>query len=270
MTVENLHDAIGQLPSDLITAVDLKRSRKPKVIPFKRYAAIAACVAMMLCGTWIFAMTQASGGSTEAAAEAPEMMQAADSVTHSAVNAPAAAEPESEAAPMEAAPKAPAAVAGESGAGEPEEEISAENTLLHFDYPINIHAIQYADTQNIGSSSSTSQPEIRLLHSQAELEAFCEDFGYYDLESFNTLCKNYDEGWFELHDLLIVLMKDLSANSITKVTAMLDVDDNGIWELCISYTIPYEDSPQRTDRFILMEAEKNAISNEESIVLILE
>ena len=108
MTVENLHDAIGQLPSDLITAVDKKRSRKRTIIPFKRYLAMAACAVLMLCGTWVFAMTQASDGAKEAAMAAPEM-QAADRVTNSAVNAPAAKAPDAEAAPMEAAPEEPAA-----------------------------------------------------------------------------------------------------------------------------------------------------------------
>lgn len=273
MTVENLHDAIGQLPSDLITAVDEKRSRKPKVIPFKRYAAMAACLAVILgCSYFLTQLLAPKGGSTENA-----MLQAADESNR--VEAPAAAAPKYDEAPAamepeweEAAPEAPAAVTGGSNtaAGEPVEEISADNTMLHFDSPVNIHATQYVDTQNIGSTNSTSEPEFHLLRSQADLDAFCENFGDYDLEAFNAHCNSYDDSWFELHDLFVVLLKDISANSSTHVTSMLDLDDNGIWELCISYSIPYEDSVQRTDRFILMEVVKDAITDEGSIVIIME
>lgn len=262
MTVENLHDAIGLLPSDLIAEADQRRCRKkPKILPLKRWLAVAACLAMVL-GSSFLVLRMASGGARKAAEAPAAMMQAPESMTDTEfpVTDEEAAEAEAE-----------AAVAGGSGeASRSDEEISADNTMLHFDSPVNIHATQYADTRNIGSRNSTSQPEIRLVGSLSELEAFRKDFGDYDLEAFNAYSKKYDNGWFEVHDLLIVLMKDLPANSVTKVTAMLDVDDNGIWELCISYTIPYEDCRQRTDRFILMEAEKNAVSDEESIALVLE
>ena len=81
MTVENLHDAIGQLPSDLIAKVDEKRCRKPKVFPFKRYAAMAASLALVICGGYLFLrmrlLNMVVGGSTETAAEAPAaVMQA--------------------------------------------------------------------------------------------------------------------------------------------------------------------------------------------------
>lgn len=277
MTVENLHDAIGQLPSDLIAKVDEKRCRKRTVIPFRRYAAMAACLAVILgCSLFLTRLLAPKGGSTESV-----MLQAADESNR--VEAPAAAAPQYDEAPTEApaamepeceeaAPEAPAAVTGE-GSAEPEEptaEISADDTMLQFDYPINLRATQYADTQNIGTINASSNPEIRLLSSQSELDAFREDFGCYDLDAFNVHCNRYDASWFEQHDLLIVLLKGISANSSTKVTSMLDLDDNGIWELCISYSIPYEDSAQRSDRFVLMEATKNTITNEESIVIIME
>ena len=96
MTVENLHDAIGQLPSDLITAVDEKRSRKPKVIPFKRYAAMAACLAVILgCSLFLTRLLAPKGGSTENA-----MLQAADESNR--VEAPAAAAPKYDEAHTEA------------------------------------------------------------------------------------------------------------------------------------------------------------------------
>ena len=49
MTSEQFHDALTLLPEDLVARADEFRSRKPKVIPLKRYAALAACFAVLLC-----------------------------------------------------------------------------------------------------------------------------------------------------------------------------------------------------------------------------
>ena len=100
MNAEKLHDAIGLLPSDLITETDRLRCAKPRVIPWKRYAAMAACFAVVL-GCSMFAMQVfAPKGATEAAAEAP-----------------AAAAPREQAAPL--APAADAVVSEESAAEAP-------------------------------------------------------------------------------------------------------------------------------------------------------
>jgi len=50
MTAEKLHDAIGLLPADLVAETDAKRTGKPKVIPWKRFASIAACLTLLLLG----------------------------------------------------------------------------------------------------------------------------------------------------------------------------------------------------------------------------
>ncbi len=77
MTVENLHDAIGQLPSDLIAQVDKRRCGKGKVIPWQRITAMAACAAMILCGSWIFTQLAAPKGAMETAMDAAEAPAAA-------------------------------------------------------------------------------------------------------------------------------------------------------------------------------------------------
>ncbi len=90
MTADKLHDAIGLLPADLVAETDRKRSGKPKVISWKRYAALAACFVLVLsAGRFALLLAAPRGaGTTESAA---------------AMDMPAAA------APMEAAPEAPAA-----------------------------------------------------------------------------------------------------------------------------------------------------------------
>lgn len=89
MTPEQLHDALGMLPADLITETDKLRSRPVrKVILWKSIAAFAACFLLVL-GCGLFAMNQllpaVGGGSKEAATE--DTMLAAP-------QAPAMAEPE--------------------------------------------------------------------------------------------------------------------------------------------------------------------------------
>lgn len=48
MTSEALSDALTLLPEDLVARADEFRSRKAAVIPLKRYAALAACFAVLL------------------------------------------------------------------------------------------------------------------------------------------------------------------------------------------------------------------------------
>ena len=51
MTGEQFHDALTLLPEDLIARADAVRSRKPKIIHWRRYASLAACCALLvLCG----------------------------------------------------------------------------------------------------------------------------------------------------------------------------------------------------------------------------
>lgn len=51
MTGEQFHDALTLLPEDLIARADEVRSRKPKIIHWRRYVSLAACCALLvLCG----------------------------------------------------------------------------------------------------------------------------------------------------------------------------------------------------------------------------
>lgn len=111
MTAEQFHDALGLLPSDLIAGADAWRSRpRKKIIPWKRWAAMAACAVLVLgCG---FAVTQSgllnfSGGSTEKLAVAEDMAECAPQ----APEAPAAA------APMEPAMDSANSIVTGEGAG---------------------------------------------------------------------------------------------------------------------------------------------------------
>ena len=102
MTSQQIHDALTLLPADLIAEADRKRQQKPRIIPWKKYPATAACLALVLWGSSFYLMILgASGGSSKSvpaeapAAEEPMMQESQLSGNKSA--------------PAEAAPKAPEA-----------------------------------------------------------------------------------------------------------------------------------------------------------------
>ncbi len=118
MTVENLHDAIGQLPGDLIAETDRRRNSPKKVIPWQRCSAMAACLVLILCGSFFFTRLLAPKGSTRATdaatAEAAMMQENMMGSVLEDRDLPAAAQayPEEEAAPQEPIPTFAAAEGG--------------------------------------------------------------------------------------------------------------------------------------------------------------
>lgn len=69
MTTQQLHDALSHLPEDLIAEADARRSAPLRVIPFRRYAAMAACFALVLACSLFTLNFLSRGGAKEAAAE---------------------------------------------------------------------------------------------------------------------------------------------------------------------------------------------------------
>lgn len=75
MTVEQLHDAIGMLPADLVAETDrLCRGRKP-ARRWQHYAAMAACCVLVL-GCAVAAGSWRAGGAKETAADTAMPFQA--------------------------------------------------------------------------------------------------------------------------------------------------------------------------------------------------
>ena len=100
MTVHDLHDALNDLPSDLITAADRVRTKQtPKVIRWQRWVSLAAVLTLVIGTTLVFRRNLGM-----------EMTKMESAVTQ----APAAAAPmapvpvEDEVAAEEAMPEAPA------------------------------------------------------------------------------------------------------------------------------------------------------------------
>lgn len=71
MTSEQFHDALTLLPEDLVANADAFRSRKPRIIPLKRYAAMAACFAALLTSVIYVHSLRQESAPTEMAVAAP-------------------------------------------------------------------------------------------------------------------------------------------------------------------------------------------------------
>ena len=81
MTAEQFHDVLTLLPEDLVARADDYRSRKPKVIPLKRYAALAACFAVLLTSAiYVHSLRQKTAVTEMAAAVPFDVMEDAEAV----------------------------------------------------------------------------------------------------------------------------------------------------------------------------------------------
>ena len=54
MTVDTLHDALTLLPADLVAQTDERRCRKSRRVHWQRWAAMAACLVLILGGSLLF------------------------------------------------------------------------------------------------------------------------------------------------------------------------------------------------------------------------
>ena len=94
MTSEQFHDALTLLPEDLVANADAFRSRKPRIIPLKRYAAMAACFAALLTSVIYVHSLRQESAPTEMAVAAPySVMQDAGAAPAEAPRMEAAAVP---------------------------------------------------------------------------------------------------------------------------------------------------------------------------------
>ena len=253
MTAEKLQDAISLLPSDLIAEADKKRCAKPTRIPWKRYAAMAACFAVVLsCG--LFAMRVfAPKGSTE--------KYAMDAAAPMAQEAPAAAAPMEEPAAEEAAPEYPASNSV-SGSGTTS-ALTKDNAVISR----SVETPLKPSTACFSSSTTTA-----LVRSRAELDAYLADKDW--IYDFTAFPEDYDESWFEDHDLLILVVHASHAGTPWTVTAIEDVrgeDPMGLdWFVYFSTHGEEQTDRESTCFHLLTELEKGMISPDESILTIAE
>lgn len=194
MTAEQLHDALGLLPIDLIAETDALRCRPRKpVILWKRWAAIAAC-AVLIFGSGFAVMRSGllvSGGTTEKLSITEDMAVAQE--------APAAM------APTEARGEEP---------GDCAESVAAENALepTGSTPPVNVAGAEF----RFGELSISD--EVHLIKNPAGLEAL-------GLEP-----DIYGEDWFADYDLLLIALPGVTSHERLSISVGQGMDPQH-WEI---------------------------------------
>ncbi|MEE0109729.1 MAG: hypothetical protein UEP57_02425 [Oscillospiraceae bacterium] len=266
MTAEQLHDALTLLPADLVAQADKKRSRRPRGILWKRYAAMAACLAVILCGSWLFTRLFAPKSTAEKASETA-MMYAAQDADEACFDA--AAEEAAAAAIEETLCAPPTAAASENSAstGSQTGTVTGNGAAIALDagisQPVYVEAIPIAD-----SSACFGSPAPQLFCSRAELEAyFGNPISPFDLTNLMEVCEGCDDIWFENHDLLLVTLCSVPASGPSAITAIYEED--GQWYICVE-SDPDSTEVQRNDWFVLIETEKGLIDSADAVTLLYE
>lgn len=268
MTAEHIHDALTLLPADLIAETDKKRSQPPRIIPWTRYAAMAACFALVLSSSWfcmkLFSPKGATEAQKEAPAEAASILEQSNSFQGADTAAEAAEEP---AAPEEALCALPPAAALEEGA---QDDIHTDTTAGSgvlwegFSQPRYVEALPGASTTVCFSGN----PAPKLLRSRADLEAYRDEpIQPFDLTNLMEACEGYDDAWFETHDLLLISLCSVPASEMPEVTAIYEQDSQ--WYFCFA-AYPDSTEAQHQAWHILIETEKDLIESADAITLIFE
>lgn len=256
MTAEILHDALTLLPADLIAEADKKRNRQTRIIPWKRYISLAACLALCLCGTVFFSLLMVpKGGSSEEAfaiqeaAEAPAAAEGA-ALSGSSDNA-ASQQIQDEATPAESVCGLPTAPAGEAEIAEETFAISLGSSFIT---PANPTTACYLST-----------PRTTLIRSRTELDDYLEYYAYrYDFSAMTEACERYDTAWFETQDLLLLAIHCVPVEENCSIASVTEQD--GIWEISITPSLS-EPSEETVDWHLLLDIEKGRIPGEDSVIL---
>lgn len=275
MTPEHIHDALTLLPADLIEEADRKRSRKPKVILWKRYAAMAASFAVVLCCSWFCLRLFGPKGATESMKEVPTeaaVMQAPEAANGVAAvrETQAAAEYDGDEAAPESAEEEmcalPTEAAENGGAGLQADSTSGSAPALH----PGITLVQCMEALPGASTTAcfSSAPAPKLFQSRSDLEAYRDkDIHPFDPEPVMEACEGYDDTWFQTHDLLLISVCSVPASQIPEIAAFYAED--GQWYVCIA-SDPDRAEAERKDWQFLIDAEKGLIDSADSIILINE
>lgn len=248
MTGEQLHDAISLLPADLVAEADALRQSRPLRCRshWKRYAAMAACFALVLgCALTVRL------GMAQKMSHSEAVMEAAPA------EIPALQAPEAEA---EASAVTAAGTARDADNGQSMDSADATALLETAAASKTPEILCVRTPANLSSAKCyISGPKATLVSSREELEAYRTHWeGAYLLDELTAACESFDEAWFGAHDLVII---PVDAASVA-VTEILSQGGN----LEVHLTVTHSDAD--TSWLVLMEPEKGTVSPTEDVRLV--
>ena len=261
MNAEQLHDALNQLPDDLIAAADALRQRKKAPILWKRLVPIAACFVLILGALYVALPVLAPKGTMDAAAPeaaAPmEMLQDSLSEMQIVGSSETNAEPE---APAEGAPREESATEapndGAPLAPEMEETATATGAI-----GIPVTGYSYC----IGAEEP-DETEITIISTLKEWIAFLENTP--SLTEEGGFENHYEEAYFN-EKQLIAVMTTAGSSSVRYEVDSIEKTGTGTWELSITQYLPEFFTDHMTQQLILLELPRT-VEPEDTITLNLE
>lgn len=257
MNAEKLHDALNQLPDDLIAAADALRQKKKAPILWKRLVPIAACFALVLGALYVALPILRPKGAAENAAPM-EMMQDAMSQMEIAGGLPEnGAESE---APAEEAPRVDPEAKHEND-GAPLAPDTEESTTSTGAFGIPVTGYSYC----IGSEEP-EETEITIISTWKEWNAFLAETPR--LTEEGGFENNYSEGYFDEKQLIAVMTTASSSSVRYEVESMVKTG-TGTWMLTIIRYNPEWFTDDMTQQLILIELPRT-VEPEDTITLNLE
>ena len=236
MTVEQLHDAIGLLPGDLLAETDrLRQAPRPqKRVLWKPVLAMAACLALVLTGWfWWFQPKGSTGGTADYAA-----LQAA-----------------------------PAAGAPENGAAAEEAPVQAEEAAPFRSESMVTNSQPFPDwVSSPRLTGEAGEPEAVLLQSPQDWKDYQTQMGeQFDLTELDSWLSALDESWFESQDLALIRVEQIPAEAQPQITAI--TQEAGT----LTVEIPrYDVSGDGVCWHILVAVEKGSLDSGDQISLVME
>lgn len=248
MTAETLHNALTLLPADLIAEADRKRNRKPIRIHWQRWAAMAACLAVILSIGLLLRSRLLYGGAKSASAEMSLQAAADNCAPEEAAAAEVPAAGATAAAPQSAPPLQDSAAA----------TIASGQGIRYVNTPDNLYT----------TACRVHGPEVTLIASREALDAYLDNWDMdYLLNELRTTCEDYDNAWFEAHDLVLIPVYPVSADGSVTVTEVTETEN--ALEIHIAVSLPDADA-ECTTWHILLETEKGRIASAAAVTLVCE
>ena len=247
MNAEKLHDALNQLPDDLIAAADTLRMKEKTPILWKQLVPMAACFALVLGALYVMLPVLAPRGTMNAAPEAAAPMEMQDSMSQMQLAGvpETGAEPESPAeAENDGVPLAP----------EAEEEATAATGV----FGIPVTGYSYC----IGAEEP-DETQITILSTWTEWNAFLENTPR--LTEEGGFENHYEEAYFEEKQLIAVMTTAASSSVRYEVQSILKTG-TGTWELTVTQYIPEWFTDDMTQQLLLIELPRT-VEPEDTITL---
>lgn len=242
MRAEHIHDALNLLPEDLIEKVDRLRTRQRMPIRrgWRSFGAIAACLAVLILGAFVWGMLP---GTISCGTDAFSI--AADQ----------------EIAKENLAPQDPAELdrtASDSANGMPEYGLTDSEPDA---YGV---TAQYIPMET--AALAIDHPSIRIFRSRQELEEYCDT---HELAQILGAAAAYDESFFSESDLILVDLGQGSSSIRHEIHTLAPAGDQ-TWELQGTQTIPEAVTLDMVQWLALAQVSKEVIEPGDTVTVALE